>query len=314
MGADDVAVLRTRHRADHRPAFARAGSAPVDREVKLGARCRVRGNPDMVNPIGASHRNGPRSNGPRNGDGPPKQTGLFINGKISSAAAADGRSIVESRPDTTAIYRTSRWTRLAVNCGLEYGMGCRRSPRAPGKFSMRVVNVAAAQMGPIQKADSREAVVKRMIALMDEAKAKGADLIVYPELALTTFFPRWYMEDQAEVDAWFEREMPNAATRPLFERAARAPDGDEFRLCRADAGRASFQHLHPHRPLGKDRRQIPQGSSAGPFGVRYRTRLPASGEALFRARRSRLSSLAQLWAASSAWRSAMTAAGRRPIA
>ena len=105
---------------------------------------------------------------------------------------------------------------------------------------MRVVNVAAAQLGPIQKADSREAVVKRMIALMDEAKSKGADLIVYPELALTTFFPRWYMEDQAEVDTWFEREMPNAATRPLFERAARhqiamnfgyaelTPDGHHF--------------------------------------------------------------------------------------
>jgi predicted amidohydrolase len=64
---------------------------------------------------------------------------------------------------------------------------------------MRLVNVAAAQMGPIQKADSRDAVVKRMLALMDAAKAKGADLIVYPELALTTFFPRWYMTDQAEI-------------------------------------------------------------------------------------------------------------------
>ena len=61
---------------------------------------------------------------------------------------------------------------------------------------MRVVNVAAAQMGPVQKAESREAVVKRMIALMDEAKARKADLIVYPELALTTFFPRWYIEEQ----------------------------------------------------------------------------------------------------------------------
>src|SRR6266404_6780614 len=91
---------------------------------------------------------------------------------------------------------------------------------ASRKSSMRVINVAAAQLGPIQKADSRDAVVKRMIALMDEAKAKGADLIVYPELALTTFFPRWYMEDQAEVDTWFEREMPNAATGPLFARAA----------------------------------------------------------------------------------------------
>src|SRR6478752_3134774 len=92
---------------------------------------------------------------------------------------------------------------------------------ASRKPSMRVINVAAAQLGPIQKADSREAVVKRMIALMDEAKAKGADLIVYPELALTTFFPRWHMTDQKEVDLWFEREMPNAATRPLFERAAK---------------------------------------------------------------------------------------------
>ena len=69
---------------------------------------------------------------------------------------------------------------------------------------MRVINVAAAQMGPIQRAESRQAVIPRMIALLDEAKARGADLIVYPELALTTFFPRWYIEDQAEVDGWFD--------------------------------------------------------------------------------------------------------------
>jgi hypothetical protein len=86
--------------------------------------------------------------------------------------------------------------------------------------SMRAITVAAAQMGPIPRADSRQTVIPRMIALMDEAKARGADLIVYPELALTTFFPRWYMEDQTEVDARFEREMPNAATMPLFARAA----------------------------------------------------------------------------------------------
>ncbi|WP_298261232.1 N-carbamoyl-D-amino-acid hydrolase [Bradyrhizobium sp.] len=108
---------------------------------------------------------------------------------------------------------------------------------------MRVINVAAAQMGPIQRAESRQAVVPRMVALMDEAKRRGADLIVYPELALTTFFPRWYMEDQAEVDAWFEREMPNAATKPLFARAAEhrmamslgyaelTPGGHRFNTC-----------------------------------------------------------------------------------
>lgn len=85
---------------------------------------------------------------------------------------------------------------------------------------MRMVHLAGAQLGPIQRDESREQVVARMLALMDEAKGKGVDLIVYPELALTTFFPRWYMEDQTEIDRWFERAMPNEVTRPLFERAA----------------------------------------------------------------------------------------------
>jgi predicted amidohydrolase len=83
----------------------------------------------------------------------------------------------------------------------------------------RIVTVAAAQLGPIQKAETREQVVARMLALMDEAKAQGADLIIYPELALTTFFPRWYHEDRAEADAWFEAAMPNPAVQPLFDRA-----------------------------------------------------------------------------------------------
>jgi N-carbamoyl-D-amino-acid hydrolase len=79
--------------------------------------------------------------------------------------------------------------------------------------------IAGAQLGAIQKSDSREMVVARMIELLNEAAAKGAHMVVYPELALTTFFPRWYMPDQAEVDTWFETEMPNGATMPLFERA-----------------------------------------------------------------------------------------------
>ena len=92
----------------------------------------------------------------------------------------------------------------------------------------RIVTVAAAQLGPIQKADSRQAVVARMLDLMEQAKDKGADFIVYPELALTTFFPRWYHEDRAEVDFWFEKEMPNAATRPLFARAVKHAMGMSF--------------------------------------------------------------------------------------
>ena len=85
----------------------------------------------------------------------------------------------------------------------------------------RRLKVAAAQLGPIQKADTRESVVERMLALLRDAHAAGCGLVVYPELALTTFFPRYYMEDPAEVDLYFEREMPNEATAPLFEEAKR---------------------------------------------------------------------------------------------
>jgi len=87
---------------------------------------------------------------------------------------------------------------------------------------MRVIKIAAAQLGPVQKAEPRQAVVARMLALLQQAAAQGADLIVYPELALTTFFPRWYHEDRREADIWFEREMPSAATRPLFAAAQAA--------------------------------------------------------------------------------------------
>lgn len=83
----------------------------------------------------------------------------------------------------------------------------------------RIVTVAAAQLGPTQKADGRESVVARMLALMDEAAKHDATFVVYPELALTTFFPRWYFEDRKAADHWFEHAMPSDTTRPLFERA-----------------------------------------------------------------------------------------------
>jgi predicted amidohydrolase len=85
----------------------------------------------------------------------------------------------------------------------------------------RVLQVAAAQLGPIARDCPRAAVVRRLIELLHEAKARGAELAVFPELALTTFFPRWHIADPAELDSFYETEMPSAATLPLFEAAAR---------------------------------------------------------------------------------------------
>ena len=83
----------------------------------------------------------------------------------------------------------------------------------------RTVGIAAAQLGPIHLADTRVQVVERLIVLLEEAHAVGCRLVVFPELALTTFFPRWWTEDQSEVDAYFETEMPGPETQPLFDRA-----------------------------------------------------------------------------------------------
>ena len=66
---------------------------------------------------------------------------------------------------------------------------------------------------------------------MRQAHGMGCDLIVYPELALTSFFPRWTMEDQEEIDLLRTRNA-GRETRALFEEAKRCRSVLP-RLCRA---------------------------------------------------------------------------------
>ena len=104
----------------------------------------------------------------------------------------------------------------------------------------RIITVGAAQLGPIQKEDTRASVVDRLIALLRQASTHGCDLVVFPELALTTFFPRWFVDDITEADHWYETSMPSPETQPLFDEARRlsigfslgyaelTPDGHRF--------------------------------------------------------------------------------------
>jgi predicted amidohydrolase len=85
----------------------------------------------------------------------------------------------------------------------------------------RYLTIAAAQSGPISRTATRAEVVDGLIRQMRAARARDCDLIVYTEVALTAFFAHWWIEDEAELDAWFEREMPGPATQPLFDEAAR---------------------------------------------------------------------------------------------
>jgi N-carbamoyl-D-amino-acid hydrolase len=141
----------------------------------------------------------------------------------------------------------------------------------------RTIRVAGGQLGPIQRDHSRGEVVERLVELLRQAADAGCDLIVYPELALTTFFPRWYVADITAADHWYETEMPNEATQPLYDEAARlgigfclgyalrdtAPDGIVHRwnvmtlIDREGHPVGTFKKVHipghehhePHRPF-----------------------------------------------------------------
>jgi len=82
----------------------------------------------------------------------------------------------------------------------------------------REFGLAVAQLGPIHLADSRVSVVARLMDLLRQGHACGATLVTFPELALTTFFARYWMDD-AEADRFFEKTMPGPETQPLFDLA-----------------------------------------------------------------------------------------------
>ena len=127
----------------------------------------------------------------------------------------------------------------------------------------RIIRVAGAQMGPTQRADSRARTLARMIALLEGAAAERAQLVVFPELAFTTFFPRWPMDqDSPELLGCFEREMPSPAVQPLFDRARElgvgfyvgyaelTPEGGRFNaaITVGPDGRILFKYRKVHLP------------------------------------------------------------------
>ncbi|MDM0071574.1 N-carbamoyl-D-amino-acid hydrolase [Variovorax sp. J31P207] len=83
----------------------------------------------------------------------------------------------------------------------------------------RSIGLAVAQLGAVHLADSRASVVRRLVEMMREAKSRGADFVVFPELALTTFFPRYWITEEEAHERYFEATMPSEETRPLFDAA-----------------------------------------------------------------------------------------------
>lgn len=85
----------------------------------------------------------------------------------------------------------------------------------------RKVIIAAAQMGATHRTDKREDTLNRMIKLLSIAASQGANVVLFPETAFTTFFPRYLIEDETELESWFEHGDITTApqTRQLFDQA-----------------------------------------------------------------------------------------------
>jgi N-carbamoyl-D-amino-acid hydrolase len=95
----------------------------------------------------------------------------------------------------------------------------------------RALTLAVCQTGPIQRSASRAETVGRLIHLLDIAAGMGAELAVFPEMALTTFFPRWFLDDADEIDAFFEAAMPGPETARLYAAASRLQCGFVLGFC-----------------------------------------------------------------------------------
>ena len=137
---------------------------------------------------------------------------LRVPRRFPAAAFREGSAAHRLQAASTRRGPGLRFPRRAVMRG-----GDIRSGAIEERAMSRTICVAAAQMGPIARAEPRASAVARMMAMMREAHARGARLVVFPELALTSFFPRWWMEDEAELDSFYEAGMPNRDAAPLFD-------------------------------------------------------------------------------------------------
>lgn len=98
----------------------------------------------------------------------------------------------------------------------------------------RYVKVAAAQMGPNDEGMSGDQIIERMLGLMEQARAEHVEILAYPEMALTTYFPKRIRDD---ADQFFVKEIPPRALAELFAKARDAGMICHVGMCEKDGDR-----------------------------------------------------------------------------
>jgi predicted amidohydrolase len=84
----------------------------------------------------------------------------------------------------------------------------------------RTFKIAACQVGAIHRTSLRSDTMTRLLSLLEQAASHGAQVALFPEIAFTTFFPRYLLTD-LELDSFFEHGdiTTSPQTAPLYNRA-----------------------------------------------------------------------------------------------
>jgi predicted amidohydrolase len=90
------------------------------------------------------------------------------------------------------------------------------------------------------------------VNLLERAAAANAQLAVFPEMALTTFFPRWALEDGLETELFYETRMPGPQTQPLFDAARRLRVGFALGYAELVEGQGARQRFNTMALVGPD--------------------------------------------------------------
>jgi N-carbamoyl-D-amino-acid hydrolase len=135
----------------------------------------------------------------------------------------------------------------------------------------RYLTLAVCQTGPIQRSASRTETVSRLVHLLEIAAKAGAELAVFPELALTTFFPRWALEDRREIDSFYETRMPGPQTQPLYDAARRLNIAFALGFAELGSEHGRFNSMElvgaDGMPIGRYRKMHIPGSEEAQAGV-----------------------------------------------
>lgn len=93
-----------------------------------------------------------------------------------------------------------------------------------GPRASRPLKIAAAQVGAVHRWSDRADTMKRLVRLLEDAASQGAQLVLFPETTFTTFFPRYFIEEDEELAKWFEHGddiTTSENTAALFQLADR---------------------------------------------------------------------------------------------